>query len=358
MPSWTNTPSGTMHAAILTKLGGQPQEAFTYVKDYPRPSLPSQTWVLVRCYATGMQRSDLRARINEYLDPREFGIFADEYQPVSPKLLGEEFVGEVVEAGSQTRFKKGEKVGGLVYGGGKAYDGSYGQYVICPDRRCWKLGEAAADLSWEVLGAIPLSMWTAYGSLFVAGNTNHGDTVFIHGGSSAVGMWAILLAKDQGCTVIASTRNPSKIPKMKAAGADHVFLESELRGGAILKVAPKGVKTVIELVGISTMIEVGLPALALHGTLVIIGVLNLEWSIKDFHPDSIPLTRKITTYTIMDEDEEPSRQVMIDVVKKVRDGIFKPEYFLDKVFDLEDVGSAHKYMEDDRACGKIVLRIK
>jgi NADPH2:quinone reductase len=358
MPSWDNVPNGAMDAAVLTKLGGKSDEAFTFVHDYPKPTLPDESWVLVRVYAAGMQRSDLRARINEYLDPREFGIFADEYQPVSPKLLGEEFVGEIVQAGARTQFQKDERVAGFVYGGGKAFDGSYGQYTICPARRCWRLGKAAESLPWETLGAIPLSMWTAYGAMFVAADTKLGDTVFIHGGSSAVGIWAILLAKDKGCTVIASTRQKSKVEKMKHAGADHVFLESELAQGAIRQVAPNGVKTVLELVGISTMVDIGLPALALHGTLVIVGVLNLVWSLKEFHPDSIPLTRKITTYTIMEEDEELSRGVLLDIVEKVKKGTFKSEDFLSQVFDLENVGQAHQYMEDDKACGKIVLRVK
>lgn len=86
--------------------------------------------------------------------PPEFNIWIDEYHEDPPKILGEEFVGEVEEAGSNTKFKKGEKVTGFIYGGGKAHDGAYAEFSLCHKRRLYRLPET--NLSWEVLGAIPM----------------------------------------------------------------------------------------------------------------------------------------------------------------------------------------------------------
>ncbi|KIX06649.1 uncharacterized protein Z518_04625 [Rhinocladiella mackenziei CBS 650.93] len=358
MPSWSNTPSGTMTACVLSKLGAPATEAFTIQTDYPRPTLPSPSWVLVRVHMAGMNRSDLRARIDEYLVPREFGIFEDEYQPVSPKVIGEEFVGEVEEAGSATDFKKGERVAGFIYGGGKAFDGSYANYTICPAERCWKLGEDALSLPWETLGAIPMSMWAAYGSLFVGGDTKPGDSVLVHGATSAVGVWCILLAKERGCTVVASTRQPGKVQKLKDLGADHVLLEDDLvKHGLRRNLCPDGVNTVIELVGVSTWTTVGLPALAFRGTLVNMGILNLQWQTDIFHAAAIPNQRRITSYTLAVEDVPLSRDVLIDVVSKVKKGIWRQEQFLDSVFDIQDVAQAHIHMEQNKAVGKVLLRL-
>ena len=115
-----------MTAAMLTSPGpSPPAECFTYSHDYPRPTLPSPDWVLVRVYAAGLNRAELRSRAGAVPFPPEFNIWIDEYHQDPPKILGEEFVGVVEEPGSATAFKKGDKVAGWIYGGGKAYDGGY-----------------------------------------------------------------------------------------------------------------------------------------------------------------------------------------------------------------------------------------
>lgn len=259
-------------------------------------------------------------------------------------------------AGSETRFSKGDPVAGFIYGGGKAHDGAYAEYTICHSQRLWKLPESS--LSWEVLGAIPMSMWTAYGSLFQAGQSTEGSTVLIHGSTSSVGVWACLLAKDAGCTVIATTRQQGKVEKMKSAGADHVLLEENLKED-VKKVAPNGVDCLLELVGPDKIQELALPNLAKHGSVVVTGVLTKQWAMKDFTPAMIPPTRKMTFYSLTpgEEEAEGVERVIGEVVKKVEDGTFKPEVFLDKTFPLKFVGFAHEHMEESKAVGKVVVTV-
>lgn len=356
MPSWDNAPRGVMRAVTLTSPRSKPPAAcFTYRTDYPRPSLPNSDFCLVRIYAVGLNRAELRARNAEPVSPVEFGIFQAEFHDQCPPIIGEEFVGEVVEAGSDTEFSVGDRVAGWAYGGGKAYDGSYAEFTICHKRRLWKLGNAAKDVSWAVLGAIPMGLWTAYGAVYVAGETKPGDTVFVHGATSSVGVWSILVAKDQGCYVIASTRQASKVQKLKDAGADWVVLESQLQSQQVIHdIAAKGVQTVVELVGLEALETISMPVTKSGGSVVKCGILGKVWKMH-LGAGLVTAKRKLTTFTTLDEDYEFAARILKETVEKVRSGKYDERKFLDKTFNLEDVGAAHQHMEDCAACGKVVL---
>lgn len=87
MPSWTNEPSGTMTAAVLTSPGAHPPPScFTIDTAYPKPTLPSEDWVLVRVKAAGLNRAELRGRNNDKPGLGEFGIFRSEYHEDPPKV--------------------------------------------------------------------------------------------------------------------------------------------------------------------------------------------------------------------------------------------------------------------------------
>ena len=355
-----------MTAAVLAHPKAQPPSAaFKIDASYPKPTLPSPDWVLVRVHAAGLNRAELRSREAEPAIPVEFNMFHREYHEDPPAILGEEFVGFVAEAGSNTPFHQGQLVTGFIYGGGKAHDGSYAEFSLCHKRRLYRLPEGAEKkLSMEVLGAIPMSMWTAYGSLFLAGQLKKGQTVLVHGATSSVGLWAVLLAKDLGCTVIATTRQDAKISKLKAAGADHVVLETDW-DTEIPRLYPKGVDVLLELATPDKILSSALPKLARHGVAICTGVLNKMWSAPDFSPLKIPPTRRLTHYTttnmtaLGEEDEELDlvEPVLAEVIKKVEEGAFRAEVFLDKVFALKDIGKAHEYMEESRAVGKVVIKI-
>ena len=87
MPSWSNKPSGVMTAAVLTSPGAHPPSAcFTIDHAYPKPTLPSEDWVLVRVKAAGLNRAELRGRNGEPPASGEFGIFISEYHEDPPKV--------------------------------------------------------------------------------------------------------------------------------------------------------------------------------------------------------------------------------------------------------------------------------
>ena len=208
-----------------------------------------------------------------------------------------------------------------------------------------------------------MSMWTAYGSLFEAAQCAKGSSVLVHGGTSSVGIWAILLAKEAGCTVIATTRQEGKVEKLKQSGADHVLLESGLEE-ELGKLYPDGVDVILELVGPDALTTFTFNNLARHGTAVCTGVLSKQWTLKEFSPAMIPPTRRLSFYSLgnrgrgdADAGVEVVEEVLERVVRKVEDGTYRRDVFLDRVFPLKEVGKAHEYMEDSGAVGKVVVTV-
>ncbi|KAJ9628227.1 hypothetical protein H2204_009487 [Knufia peltigerae] len=366
MPTWDNKPNGVMKAAVLTNPGyDAPPKCFTYQHDYPRPSLPSPEWVLCRVHAAGLNRAELRGRTGAAPFIAEFIIFQKEYHEDPPKILGEDFVGEVEEAGARSGFQQGDKVTGFVYGGGKAYDGAYAEFVLCHRRRLYRLPQTS--LAWNVLAAIPMSMYTAWGALMLAGRLRERpprSIVLIHGATSSVGIWALLIAKDAGSVVIATTRNSDKVQRLKEAGADHVILDKDIEE-EVAKLYPVGVDVVIELVGPDRVM--GCVSLcARYGTTVLVGPLNKHWGAGQFEPFSIPPTRNVSFFTMTnsgpgsedaDVDHETIDKLLEDVIRKVENGTYPQDIFLHKTFELADIGHGHEYMEENRAVGKVVVTV-
>ena len=200
-----------------------------------------------------------------------------------------------------------------------------------------------------------MSMWTAWGSLFAAAQLQPHSVVLVRGGSSSVGLWALLLARDHGCTVLATTRSREKIAKLKHAGAHHVLLESDLDAAGVHNLFPRGVDCILELLGPDKLLTFTLASLAPHGCAVVTGVLSGTWSVPNFMPSAIPPTRKLSFFTTAEECLEEVPRVMEEVVRKVERGVWRKEVFVSRVFALEEIGEAHEYMEENRAVGKVVV---
>ncbi|MBR3154824.1 MAG: alcohol dehydrogenase catalytic domain-containing protein, partial [Lachnospiraceae bacterium] len=109
-------------------------------------------WVLIKVKAFGLNHSEKLLRLNE--------IRADYIQ--RPIIPGIECVGEIVDP-SDSRLAVGQKIVALMGGMGRSFNGSYAEYVLLPCRIVFAVN---SDLPWEVLGAVPETYFTAWGSLF------------------------------------------------------------------------------------------------------------------------------------------------------------------------------------------------
>jgi NADPH2:quinone reductase len=307
------------------------------IEDLPRP-LPRPGWVLIRVKAFGLNRSELYTRQG----------FSPTVQ--FPRVLGIECVG-TVEAAPQTDFVVGQTVAALMGEMGRAYDGGYAEYTLVPAQQVIPL---TTQLSWEMLAAIPETFLTAWGSLVDALEVKAGQSLLIRGGTSSVGMAAISLAKDMGVRVIATTRNKDKVESLRQNGADEVIIDTGQIAADVKRLIPGGVNSVLELIGTATLLD-SLQAAALRGTVCNTGILGNSWILERFEPlEDIPSTVKLTCYSTSHmTSAASSKYALQDIVDKVASGRYKVN--LDRVFHFHEIVEAHRFMEESRATGKLVV---
>jgi NADPH:quinone reductase len=320
-----------MEAIVLD--GPGPASALK-VRTLPIP-VPVAGQVLIQVKAFGLNRSELHTR----LGLAEGVTF--------PRVPGIEATGVVVAAPGG-EFTAGQQVAALMGGMGRTFDGGYAQYTCVPARQVVPF---TSELDWAVLGAIPETLQTAYGSLTAGLDVQPGQSLLIRGGTSSVGMFAAVLAKQRGMTVLATTRNPAKAKALTAIGVDHVLIDDGAVAPQVRAILPEGVDNALELVGTPTLPDT-LRSVRKLGVVCFSGILSNEWIVKDFYPiDYLPRGVRLTSYGgDADDLPQPVLQDFLDAVA-AGDAVVP----LDRTYRLEEIAQAHEDMEENRAAGKLVV---
>ena len=323
--------------AIVVEHAGPPD--VLQIQALPRPE-PRPGWVLMRVKAFGLNRSEIFTR-QGYSPGVKF-----------PRVLGIECVG-IVESAAGTDLQAGQTVAAVMGGMGRAYDGSYAEYTLVPAQQVMPL---KTDLPWETLAAIPEMFLTAWGSLVEAMNVQPGQTVLMRGGTSSVGMAAITVAKEMGVTVLATTRNQSKGDTLRQQGADHIIIDAGTIAPEVKRLFPEGVNGVLDLVGTTTLLD-SLQMAAPKGIVCNSGSVGYAWTFSNFEPMvAIPSTVKLTTFNSETVTAANSAKALQQIVERVAQGRYRVP--LDRVFHFNEIVEAHRYMEDNRAAGKLVVVVE
>ncbi|HJP77901.1 MAG TPA: zinc-binding alcohol dehydrogenase family protein [Pseudonocardiaceae bacterium] len=322
-----------MRAIVLDAPG--PPTALT-IRELPVPE-PAPGWVLIKVRAFGLNRSELHTR----LGLAEGVTF--------PRVLGIEATG-VVEACPGGEFAEGKQVMTMMGNMGRTFDGGYAEYTCVP---AGQVIPFRSDLDWDVLGAVPEMLQTAYGSLTVGLDAQPGGSILIRGGTSSVGMATAVLAKRRGMTVFATTRNPAKSGALTALGVDHVLIDDGAVAPQVRAIVPDGVDSALELVGTPTLPDT-LRAVRVHGVVCFTGMLSNEWTVKDFYPIAyLPRGVRLAGYG-GDADDLPG-----EVLQEFLDAVAadKATVPIDRVYAFDQIVEAHAAMEAGTAKGKLVVRI-
>lgn len=141
-------------------------------------------------------------------------------------MLGCDFVGKVEEVGKNvSRYKKGDIIAALIWGGEVKGHGAYSEYTIANEIISCKVPKS---ISPEAAATVPLASCTAWLALFskdclnIDRNNGQQTSVLIWGGSSSVGLYALQIARQHNFHVV-TVCSPKHHEKAKSLGADHVF---------------------------------------------------------------------------------------------------------------------------------------
>jgi len=321
----------TMRAVVLDAPG--PPEALT-IRVLPRPT-PMPGWVLIQVKAFGLNRSELHTRLG-----LAQGV-------IFPRVLGIEATG-IVAACPGGEFDIGQQVMAMMGGMGRTFDGGYAEYTCVPAAQVIAFSSA---LDRSTLGAVPEMLQTAYGSLTVGLDTQPGQSILIRGGTSSVGMAAAVLAKRQGMTVLATTRNPAKAAALIGIGVDHVLIDDGDVADKARAILPDGVDTALELIGTPTLPDT-LRSVRVHGVVCFTGMLSNQWTVPDFYPiDYLPRGVRLSAYGGDASDLPPA--VLQDFLDAVAAG--SAPVPIARVYDFAQIVEAHAAMEANGASGKLVV---
>lgn len=163
-----------MKAVVLESIG---DVGGFKLKEMVKPA-PNRNEVRIRIKAAGFNPVDAKMRVGDYpLKP--------------PVILGADCSGVIDAVGEDFHeFSVGDEVMAIVFGQGS--NGTYAEYVCVPRQF---VVHKPKNISFEQAAATPLVALTAYRALIWTGALQEGRSVFIAGGTGAVGSIALQLAQ-------------------------------------------------------------------------------------------------------------------------------------------------------------------
>jgi NADPH2:quinone reductase len=326
-----------MKALRITRPGGP---EVLEIADVPTPE-PKADELLVRVRAAGVNRADTLQRRGHYPPP-----------PGYPEdIPGLEYAGEIAALGSHVRhFHAGQRVFGLTAGGAQA------EFLITPEVLTLSTPEGLTDVE---AGAIPEAYITADDALFANGALRPGETVLVHAVGSGVGIAAMQIAKSNGCRVLGTSRHQEKLDRAVELGLDlPIDVTTQLFDDVAMRATHgRGVDVIIDFVG-ADYFERNLNALAEKGRLVFVSTLSgaqVQLPIDVMMGKRLRFAGTMLRRRSIEEKTAATRAFADRVLPLLANrAIAVP---IDHVFPLAEAAAAHRYMEENKNFGKIVLKL-
>ena len=307
------------------------------------PSTPGRGEVRIAVKAIGLNRAECLFRQGTYLEA-----------PSLPARLGYEATGTVEAVGTRVAgIKVGDRVSTLPAFSMGTY-GVYGDSVVVPSHA---VSSFPGNLSFEEGASIWVAYLTAYGALVERGGLRRGHHVLITAASSSVGYSAIQVVRAAGGISIATTRTPEKAGTLRQAGADHVIVtgKEDLAARVMEITEGRGAELIFDAVAGQSM-EALAAAAAREATIFVYGMLSMEPTVFPLE-SALKKGLSLRGYTLFEIVSVPER--MERAKKYIFDGMKSGALWpvIDRIFPLEGVVEAHRYMESNQQNGKIVITV-
>jgi len=301
---------------------------------------PKPEEVLVDIKATAVNRADLLQAKGLYPPP-----------PGESEILGLEMAGVVSAEGDRVEgWRIGDRVMGLLSGGGYAQQVAIHSEMLLPMPDSWSFSQGAA---------VPEVWLTAFSNLFMEGGLKSGQKVMIHAGGSGVGTAGIQMAREAGAFVYVTAGTAAKLDRCRELGAslgvnykEQVFVEEVMAA-----TQGRGVDLILDPIG-GAYLNQNLDLLKENGRLINIGllggrtaeinlgaVLGKSLRIIGTRLRSRPLAQKIEITRMFADRFWPILEA----------GRLQP--VIDTIFPIKQALAAHDYVKQNKNIGKVILEV-
>ena len=303
------------------------------LKEIEKPSVSSDE-ILIKVYAASVQPMDIRFRTGTPLLAR---AIAGLTKP-KIKILGFDYSGVVEAVGENiTSYSPGDEVFGLRNSDNKS--GTHVEYFTVTEN---EIGRKPPNLTHIVAATAGMAGIMALQGLRDHGEIKPGKKVLLNGASGGIGTYAVPIAKHYGAEVtgVCSTGN---LEMVKSLGADHVidytkedFTENSDSYDVIFDIVRKNTFNNCK----KALTEKGI-----YITTHMSPSLLIEMKLNS-NPNS---KRSITMWGDVNGKD-------LEIVSKLLESeVIVP--VIDRVYSMEEIADAHRYVEKGHAKGKVILKI-
>jgi NADPH:quinone reductase-like Zn-dependent oxidoreductase len=229
---------------------------------------------------------------------------------------------------------------------GSQSDGGYAEFVRVPVPNVVAIPDA---IGFAEAAAFPLTFVTAWHMLVTRARIRPGEDVLVLGAGSGVGQAAIQIAWLHGARVFATAGTEEKLARARELGAAEVInhhtqdLPAEIRRVT----SNRGVDVVIEHVGEATW-DRSLKCLARGGRLVTCGATT-------GYKAGIDLRFLFARQYSLMGSYMGTKAELLRAAQFFFSGQLRPA--VDRIFPLADAAAAHRYLEEGKQFGKVVLEV-
>ena len=320
------------------------------VQQKPDPT-PRDDQLVIRVRAAGLNFADILSRQGLYPD-----------SPPKPVVMGYEVSGVVEAVGKNVDSSLiGKPVAAMTRFGGQS------ELVAV---KAMQVFEKPDKLTFEHAAAIPVNYLTAYALLVVMGSLHKGESVLIHNAGGGVGLAAIDIAKKIGA-VTYGTASPGKHKFLAERGLDHAIDYRKQDWLPVLKEMTngRGVDLVIDPIGgahwkksyaalraTGRLGMFGISTVSANGLSGKLNMLKAAIQTPRFHPFGLlNKNRGVFGLNLGHMWHEPEKVAvwMREILRGVEEGWVNP--YVDRAFPFDEAGAAHRYLEERKNIGKVVL---